>query len=106
MAGGGREGGETGCSKGRGNAAGAGAQAIGSDGRQCNAEASGRCMKRHYSAYCMHAHKCIALARTLIMSLSSAAKSQSLQRSPLTRPRPGSTAPPGYWWHTRKGCTT
>eukprot|EP00955_Chlamydomonas_euryale_P107686 365794-Chlamydomonas_euryale.AAC.2 len=37
---------------------------------------------------------------------SSAAKPQSLQRAPSTRPRPGSTAPPSYRSHTRKGCTT
>eukprot|EP00955_Chlamydomonas_euryale_P030987 325880-Chlamydomonas_euryale.AAC.2 len=28
--------------------------------------------------------------------MSSASKSQSLQRAPLTRPGPGATAPPGY----------
>eukprot|EP00955_Chlamydomonas_euryale_P064365 358957-Chlamydomonas_euryale.AAC.1 len=33
------------------------------------------------------------------------AKSQSLQRAPLSRPRPGSTALPGYRSHTRKVCT-
>eukprot|EP00955_Chlamydomonas_euryale_P114907 366313-Chlamydomonas_euryale.AAC.9 len=36
----------------------------------------------------------------------SAAKPQSLQRGPLTRPGPGPTALPGYRSHTRKGCTT
>eukprot|EP00955_Chlamydomonas_euryale_P045002 353033-Chlamydomonas_euryale.AAC.15 len=50
---------------------------------------------------CTHTHTLTLLLFTLafpdaMTSISSAAKSRSLQRSPLNRPGPGSTAHPGY----------
>eukprot|EP00955_Chlamydomonas_euryale_P010343 111134-Chlamydomonas_euryale.AAC.1 len=52
------------------------------------------------SLRCTHTHSLFTFKLAFpdaMTSISSAAKSQSLQRAPLTRPGPGSTAHPGYW---------
>eukprot|EP00955_Chlamydomonas_euryale_P037935 350936-Chlamydomonas_euryale.AAC.3 len=52
-----------------------------------------------------HCHVALAFVDA-VTSTSSVARSQSLQRAPLTRHRPGSTALLSHPLHTRKGCTT